>query len=67
MLVEGLAVRPLLDGYKAQRILNGGEEAIAQAPFLMTRFLLHLLECGDELIPLFGIALDPTDDDQHVA
>src|SRR5436190_12869967 len=66
MEVERLAVGPLLDGYKAHRVFDGGEEPVAQAARLTSRVVLHFRELGDELVPLIGIAGHATDDDQHV-
>ena len=65
MAVECLAVRPFLDGDEAQRVLHGREESVAQTPLLAARVVLHLLELGDELLPLLSKTLDATDNQHH--
>ena len=46
--------------------LDGREESVAHTPLLAARVVLHLLELGDELLPLLSKTLDATDNQHHV-
>jgi len=63
--VKRLTVGPFLDRDEAQRVLDGGEEAVAQAPLLAARVVLHPFQQDDQLIAPLWSALDPTDYKHH--
>ena len=63
--VERCTVGPLLDGDEAERVLDGCEEAVAQAAILPARVVLHLLEQRNELFAVLGRTPHAADHEQH--